>query len=291
MLKKLGLKSRVLLLALLPATLMAVLLGSYFAWQQQTQLQNNLLRRGALVTEQLAPLVAPALIKRDAPWLERIAAQALEQADVRSVSFLDPGKRPLAHAGPSMINPEPEGSGQRQLQITGQDATRYLQPVYGHHRDLAGDAVAGEEALLLGWVEVEISHSNTLLRGYRSLFFSASLMAGALILTGLLALRLGRGISAPVVRMREAISQLRDGNLEHRVPSWATTNWTSSATASTTSPCACRRPRKSCSTASTRPPKTCARTWKPSRSRTSSSTWRARRPWRPAASNPSSWPT
>ena len=219
MLKKLGLKSRVLLLALLPATLMAVLLGSYFAWQQQTQLQNNLLRRGALVTEQLAPLVAPALIKRDAPWLERIAAQALEQADVRSVSFLDPGKRPLAHAGPSMINPEPEGSGQRQLQITGQDATRYLQPVYGHHRDLAGDAVAGEEALLLGWVEVEISHSNTLLRGYRSLFFSASLMAGALILTGLLALRLGRGISAPVVRMREAISQLRDGNLEHRVPS------------------------------------------------------------------------
>ena len=218
MLKKMGIKGRVLLLALLPATLMAVLLGGYFAWQQQDQLQRNLLRRGALITEQLAPLVAPALIKHDAAWLERIAAQALEQVDVRSVSFLDVAKHSLAHAGPSMLNPEPEGSGQRQLQISGNDATRYLQPVYGYHRDLAGDAVPGEAELLLGWVEIEISHSGTLLRGYRILFITLLLMAGALLLTGLLALRLSRGISAPITRIREAVAQLKDGNLDNRLP-------------------------------------------------------------------------
>lgn len=218
MLNKLGLKSRVLLLALLPATLMAVLLGGYFAWQQQNQLQTNLLRRGAAITEQLAPLVAPGLVKQDRAWLERIAAQALEQADVRSVAFLDAGKRLMAHAGPSMINPEPEGSGQRQLQLTGNDATRYLQPVYGRDRDLSGDAVPGEAELLLGWVEIEISHSGTLLRGYRILFVTVVLMAGALLLTGLLALRLSHGISAPITRIRNAVTQLKDGNLEERLP-------------------------------------------------------------------------
>ncbi|WP_311969210.1 response regulator [Pseudomonas baltica] len=218
MLNKLGLKSRVMLLALLPAALMAVLLGGYFAWQQQDQLQNNLLRRGALLTEQLAPLVAPALIKHDDAWLERIAAQALEQADVRSVAFLDADKHPMAHAGPSMLNPEPEGSGQRQLQVSGNDATRYLQPVYGRHRDLAGDAVPGEADRLLGWVEIEISHSGTLLRGYRILFMTVVLMAGALLLTGLLALRLSHGISAPIARIRQAVAQLKDGNLENRLP-------------------------------------------------------------------------
>jgi two-component system sensor histidine kinase BarA len=217
-LNKLGLKSRILLLALLPATLMAVVLGGYFAWQQQSQLQNNLLRRGALITEQLAPLAAPALIKGDAAWLERIATQALEQADVRSVGFLDTDKQPLAHAGPSMINPEPAGSGQQQLQASGNDATRYLQPVYGHHRDLAGEAVPGESNRLLGWAEIEISHSGTLLRGYRILFMTIVLMAGALVLTGLLALRLSRSVSAPFARVRDAVAQLKDGNLEHRVP-------------------------------------------------------------------------
>ncbi|MBP5090752.1 hypothetical protein HUS91_35730, partial [Pseudomonas chlororaphis] len=129
MLKKLGIKGRVLLLTLLPTSLMALVLGGYFTWMQQSDLQTQLLQRGEMIAEQLAPLVAPALAHQNTALLERIATQSLEQQDVRAVSFLAPDRTPLAHAGPSMLNQAPTGNGSQMLQRTGSDATRYLLPV------------------------------------------------------------------------------------------------------------------------------------------------------------------
>jgi two-component system sensor histidine kinase BarA len=217
-LKKLGIKSRVMLLALLPTGLMALVLGGYFVWLQQAELNTQLLRRGQMITEQLAPLVAPAMVQKDKELLDRIADQALEQADVRSVSFLGTDRTLLAHAGPSMLNPVPLGSSTQLLQRTGNDATRYLLPVYGRHRDLAGASIPSEADRLFGWVEVELSHDGTLLRGYRSLFASLLLILAGLAATALLALRMSRSISAPVHRIRLAVTQIKDGNLETRLP-------------------------------------------------------------------------
>ena len=190
MLNRLGIRSRVLLLALLPAGLMALVLGGYFTWLQQSELQTQLLQRGKMIAEQLAPLVAPALARHDPAQLERIAAQALEQSDVRAVAFLGPDRNALAHAGPSMLNQAPTGGGTQLLQRTGNDATRYLLPVFGRHRDLAGELIPGETDRLLGWVEIELSHDGTLLRGYRSLFTSLLLILLGLAATALLALRM-----------------------------------------------------------------------------------------------------
>ena len=218
MLKKLGIKSRVLLLALLPAGLMALILGGYFTWVQQGELQSQLLERGEMLTEQLAPIVATALVREDKAQLERIAAQALEQADVRSVSFLGADRTQLAHAGPSMLNSVPIGNSLHPLRRSGLDATRYLLPVFGRHRDLAGPAVPSEADRLLGWVEVELSHDGTLLRGYRSLFASLLLILAGLTATALLAMHMSRAISTPIRKIKQTVTQLKDGNLESRLP-------------------------------------------------------------------------
>lgn len=219
MLNRLGIRSRVLLLALLPASMMALVLGGYFTWLQQSELQAQLLQRGRMIAEQLAPLVAPVLARNDAAQLERIAAEALEQADVRAVSFLSPDRSHLAHAGPSMLNQQPSGGGTQLLQRSGNDATRYLLPVFGRHRVLAGERVPAEADRLLGWVEVELSHDGTLLRGYRSLFASLLLILLGLSATALLALRMSRTINGPIGQIKFAVNQLKDGNLEQRLPS------------------------------------------------------------------------
>ncbi|MBF8780773.1 response regulator [Pseudomonas fulva] len=220
MLDRLGIRSRVLLLALVPAGLMALVLGSYFTWLQQNELRTQLLQRGKMIAEHLAPLAAPSLARHSARQLERIAAEALEQADVRSVSFLAADRSRLAHAGPSMLNQPPSstGGGTSMLQRSGNDATRYLLPVLGRHRDLAADTVPGESERLLGWVEVELSHDGTLLRGYRNLFTSLLLILACLFLTTLLALRMSRAINAPISRIKHAVTQLKDGHLEERLP-------------------------------------------------------------------------
>lgn len=218
MLKKLGIKGRVLLLTLLPTSLMALVLGGYFTWMQQTDLQTQLLTRGEMIAEQLAPLVAPPMAHNNADLLERIAKQSLEQPDVRAVSFLGPDRSLMAHAGPLMLNQAPTGDSSHLLRRTGNDATRYLLPVFGKHRNLAGEVIPGEDDRLLGWVELELSHSGMLLRGYRSLFASLMLIAGGLICTALLALRMGRTINNPLTSIKQAVAQLKDGHLETRLP-------------------------------------------------------------------------
>jgi two-component system sensor histidine kinase BarA len=218
-LDRLGIRSRVLLLALLPASLMALVLGSYFTWLQQDQLRTQLLQRGKMIAEQLAPLAAPAMARQTPAQLERIAAQTLEQADVRAVAFLAPDRSRLAHAGPSMINQAPSGgTGTQLLERSGNDATRYLMPVFGHHRDLATEAVPAEAERLLGWVEIELSHDGMLLRGYRNLFTSMLLILACLVLSGLLAMRMSRTINDPIARIKHAVNQLKDGHLEERLP-------------------------------------------------------------------------
>lgn len=218
MLRKLGIKGRVLLLTILPASLMALVLGGYFTWMQLYELQSQLQLRGEMIALELAPLSAPALGNKDKMLLGRIASQALEQADVRAVSFLDTDRSVLAHAGPTMISPSPIGSGSQLLSASGNDASRYLLPVFGHQRHLTGPIMPAEANTLLGWVELEISHNGTLLRGYRSLFASLLLIATGLALTAILAVRMSRTINQPLSRIRQAVSQLKDGNLETRLP-------------------------------------------------------------------------
>ena len=99
MFKDLGLKSRVLLLSLLPSSVLALALGGYFTWTQLSELQAQLLQRGQMVSSQLAVLAAPALAQNQPQVLALMADDALEQADVRSVwCFAAAGASPKWHS-------------------------------------------------------------------------------------------------------------------------------------------------------------------------------------------------
>ena len=91
-------------------------------------------------------------------------------------------------------------------------------PVFGRHRNLAGEVIPEESDRLLGWVELELSHNGMLLRGYRSLFASLLLIAAGLAGAALLALRMGRTINRPLGQIKQAVAQLKDGHLETRLP-------------------------------------------------------------------------
>ena len=83
MFKDLSIKSRVLLLTLLPSTLLACVLGGYFSWTQLSDLRQQIEARGALISEQLAVLAAPALQAGQSGRLQRIAEAVNGLADQR----------------------------------------------------------------------------------------------------------------------------------------------------------------------------------------------------------------
>ncbi len=141
----------------------------------------------------------------------------LDQADVRAVTILDPERVQRVHAGPRMLTPPPPGDPEGLTRVSSMDHTRILMPVLSRHLNLADEA-RGPEEKLIGWLELELSHHNTLLRGYRSLLTSLFLVGTGLIITALLALRMSRAISLPLQRVKAAVAQLKDGHLETRLP-------------------------------------------------------------------------
>ncbi|MEN2504449.1 response regulator, partial [Stutzerimonas stutzeri] len=149
--------------------------------------------------------------------LQRILTQVLDQADVRAVTILDPERVQRVHAGPRMLTPPPPGDPEGLTRVSSMDHTRILMPVLSRHLNLADEA-RGPEEKLIGWLELELSHHNTLLRGYRSLLTSLFLVGAGLIITALLALRMSRAISLPLQRVKAAVAQLKDGHLETRLP-------------------------------------------------------------------------
>ena len=217
MLRHLGIKSRVLVLSLLPGTLLAVVLGIYFTVMQLSEMRQQLQERGHLLAEQLAPLAAPAMAQGYSKRLQRILNQTLDQRDVRSVAALDMNRNLLAHAGPNMVTPSPPADPESLTQVSSLETTRILMPVQGRHLNFATEAPGKTEGQV-GWLELEMSHQGTLLRGYRSLFTSLLLIGAGLILTALLAVRMSSTISAPLHRVKAAVAQLKEGYLETRLP-------------------------------------------------------------------------
>ncbi len=205
------------MLTLLPSTLLAVVLGAYFTWMQLSEMRHQLDERGQLIAEQLAPLAAPAMNLGYDKRLQRILTQVLDQADVRAVTILDPERVQRVHAGPRMLTPPPPGDPEGLTRVSSMDHTRILMPVLSRHLNLADEA-RGPDEKLIGWLELELSHHNTLLRGYRSLLTSLFLVGAGLIITALLALRMSRTISLPLQRVKAAVAQLKDGHLETRLP-------------------------------------------------------------------------
>ena len=206
-----------LVLILLPSTVLAVALGIYFTWMQLSEMRHQLDARGQLIAQQLAPLAAPAMAQGYGKRLQRILNQVLDQPDVRAVSILDAERNLQAHAGPNMITPSPPTDPEALTQVSSVDTTRILLPVLGKHLNLAEDN-PDNDLRLIGWLELELSHQGTLLRGYRSLFASLLLIGAGLIITALLALRMSTSISKPLHRVKVAVAQLKDGHLETRLP-------------------------------------------------------------------------
>ena len=217
MFSHLGIKGRVLLLTLVPTSLLAVLLGIYFTSMQLADLHAQLLQRGQMIAEHLAPLTAPALPNSDPALLQRIASKALEQPDVRAVTLYDQDGQMRAHAGPNMLaQTRPASRTDQPQRLTESDTTRFVQPILISHLTLGETPASGERPL--GWIELEISHQGTLLRGYRSLFASLLLIVACLGVAALLALRMSRAINTPLSIIQKGVARLKDGELQTRLP-------------------------------------------------------------------------
>lgn len=220
--KTVDIRTRMLLAALLPVTLIAILLAGVFLVSRFGDMGEAYSQRARSLARQLATASEYGLFSDNTTHLQIIASGALRESDVRSVAIVNAQGEILVYAGNAAFK-APSVLTRRESEVFDPGARTDLlsQPVTVSQVKLddlfeANAPVTDAPAPLLGHVLIEFSREALLQRKRDMLLLGLALTLGCLLFAGLLAVRLGRGVVHPILRVSRIIERIGRGELSAR---------------------------------------------------------------------------
>jgi len=219
-------RTRVLVLAILPALVIAVMLTAHATKQSLSELDNGLHERGRTIALQLAAAAEYGVVSGNAGILRALVQQTMNQGnDMQSVMVVDKLGRTLAVSG-RPVEPHAahvESAAARPAEWDGPGHIMFSAPVIrgevqiDDYSDLA-EVSSHDRNQVVGQVYVVLATAD--LARLKERLIGHNLLIGliGLALSGLLGWRIGRGISLPIRRMAVAVDKVADGQLDARVP-------------------------------------------------------------------------
>jgi len=222
-----GIRRRVLLVALVPAAAIAVVLAVYFVRGQVAGLQQQLEDQGTAIARHLAPASEFGVFSGNRAILRRLAAVSRKEANVRSVRISYADGRILASSGPDFLPSSQQIAGKKAVTIfpsTDGSAIVFRAPVLQSQIEISDfpemDARAGPPgntaAITIGWVSVELSKDATLRHQKTAILQSSLIAIAVLIVSFFVAIRMGRSVTEPIVKLTRTVEELERGELSSR---------------------------------------------------------------------------
>ena len=220
------LHNRILFLVLLPGLIVSVFLGSFFTINRMHNLDFLLQERGLAIIKQVASTSEYGVISGNNLLLASITNNLLEEKDLQSARILNKDGEVLAHSGPKILdnnvgNTELKNN-HLQLSRT-DDSIRLKAPIFSQNIGLMISDIEPQYMQqriatdLLGWVEIEMSLSNTELQKYQHLALSITVVSITMLIFFILAIRISRSISKPIHDMMNCVEDISNGKVDSRV--------------------------------------------------------------------------
>jgi PAS domain S-box-containing protein len=221
-LRNLGIHQRVLLIALVPMAVVALALTLYFTLLRYGDVEEALVQRGAALARQLAPAAEYGMFSGNLAELNRLAQACTRESDVAAVIFFDGRGVFLASAGKVRNTVDPVSTPNGWVGHSEDGSTLYFHAKVGRAArdfdDAYADPRAGSGAVLqLGSLTVEMTRDRLVQRKREMFVFTLLSMAALMLGAALIARRLGRSLTEPIVALREAVNRIREGQLATRV--------------------------------------------------------------------------
>lgn len=220
--RSLDLRLRVLLAAIVPAAAMAVALAWYFTQTRLSDLDEGLRERGVAIARQLAPAAEFGVFSGNREILQQLVDAAGREADVIGTSVVDIAGMTLAASGRSPFErwTGPLPGAARMVSETGSTLV-FIAPVRqlrAFSEDVFSDNLEGSPPPRspIGAVLVVLSRESMEARKNELILSAAAITVLGLILAALLARMLARGVTGPVLRLAEVVSDIKQGNLNAR---------------------------------------------------------------------------
>jgi diguanylate cyclase (GGDEF)-like protein len=223
----LGIRGRVIVLALVPAAIIGILLLFQLVTAKIDDLDQSLRTRAAAIARQLAPAAEYGVASGNLEVLQTLLAKAATEPDIRGVAvFAEDGMR-LAQVGegtwhdPLRAKPPTD----RLEETEYRDRLVYFAPitrteVMVDDFGLFDDALVGRPegaTRLLGWVALEVSRNATIRSQRDAILRSLAILLAGLGVSLYLAWRIGRQITRPILALTRTVSRIGEGHLGERV--------------------------------------------------------------------------
>jgi len=210
-----GIRLHLLLLGIGPAFFLVSVLAFYFIENRIADLQQSLNDRGNIIARQAATASVYGISSKNKLILQELANTILLEKDVVAVRIVDKAGRELAS---TKWVPQPDKS----LLLSFQSPVVFS-PIQNKAKSIDSDELAyfflsdsGTDSRKIGRVEVKLSLASTLETQRTFLFNSLVITASGLLITVMLALRLGMLISKPITKLTRAVKEISEGNMDAR---------------------------------------------------------------------------
>ncbi len=219
-----GIERQTLAIAMIPILVLALLLESYFTYTRFADLDRALFERAKLIVRQLASASEYPVFSGNQGLLQQQVDIAFSQADVNSVIVLDASHRYLAGAGGTR-----NGYDQNSLPFGAKVAVPFFedhetlwlyQPIVATQvelGDISGTTQMEGGSKPLGSVIIEIGKERLNNQKMEMLALNLVLTLLILVSTLLIAMRVSRRITLPVLEMSNAIRRIGEGHLNTRI--------------------------------------------------------------------------
>ena len=219
-------QNRIVFLSVLPGIVAAIALAAFFIVERSYSLDNMLESRALTIAKYFAPSCEYGLITGNLGILQNIAQGILNERDMRSVSIYDVDMTELVHAGPKFHTHHHNNyqlKNEQQFLLQTDHALRARAPIFAQHLNIS-DIVTNElfhpsskPEEIIGWIEVELSNSNTRILRYQYIVTVILILAIALALCAMVVVRFSRNVSVPLRQLLGTLKDLENGSLDSRV--------------------------------------------------------------------------
>ena len=222
----LGIRGRVIGLAVVPAAIIGVLLLFQLITGKIDGLDQSLRTRSVAIARQLAPAAEYGVASGNIEVLRTLLEKAAIEPDIRGVAvFSDDGQRLLQVGRGTWTDTEPgKLPADRIHQVEYKDRLVYYAPIMRTEVVVddfqaidAHAASPGAQTRLLGWVGLDVSRNATFKSQRDAIVRSLLILLAGLGVSLYLAWRIGRQITRPILALTHTVSRIGEGHLEERV--------------------------------------------------------------------------
>ena len=213
---RLGLRDSILVLTLIPTMLIGLILGGYFTVNRYVELEEILFQRGSSISEPLAIALEQPVLREDRAQLKRIVSTAHNKHSplIKTIAVFDVEKELLLtsnyHEHFGNLNFTSDIKALHHTDMVKKDNTFiFFTPVKFNSQpsEQWQDAHAAPLALLV----IEVSKDKAIIAQQQTLIMSISIIVIALILSGILSLRISKVLVSPLSKLLLATDKLVEG--------------------------------------------------------------------------------